>query len=141
MRQVDKYPQVSVIERPGSAARIGPDYLILLGSTLAAALGCGILSVWLYGFLGHEKTQPAYVTLSGVHLYPQEVRGELAYTSEPAPGLVAAGTPLLREDGSDAGTAEGESDTGDGNAGENSPGSDEELRDKSGDSPPDSAGQ
>jgi len=54
VRQVDKYPQVSVIERPGSAERIGPDYLLLLGGTLAAALGCGILGVWLYGFLGHK---------------------------------------------------------------------------------------
>ena len=101
VRQVEKYPQVSVIERPRISERIGPDYLLLLGSTLAAALGCGILSVWLYDFLGEDKIQPAYVTLSGVHLYPQEVSGELAYTSQPDPRLGAAGTPLLPEEGSE----------------------------------------
>ena len=128
VRQVDKYPQVSVIERPGSAERIGPDYLVLLGGTLAAALGCGILSVWLYGFLGHDKVQPAYVTLTGVHMYPQEVSGELAYTSQPDPRLVAAGTPLLRGGGSDV---------GDENSGGGSLDSSEEPAGKSGDGAPD----
>ena len=122
VRQVDKYPQVSVIERPGSAERIGPDYLVLLASTLAAALGCGILSVWLYGFLGHDKAPPAYVTLSGVHMYPHEASGQLAYTTQPDPRLDAAGTPLLEGGGSDV---------GDENSGDSSRGSNEESEEKS----------
>ena len=101
VRQVDKYPQVSVIERPGSTSvRIGPDYLVLLGSSLVAALGCGILSVWLYGFLGHDKVQPAYVTLSCVHMYPQEVSGELAYTPQPDPRLGQSDARLLEGENS-----------------------------------------
>ena len=100
VRQVDKYPQVSVIERPkADSVRIGPDYLILLGGTLAAALALGIFSVWLYGFLSPRSAQPAYVTLSGVHLYPQEVSGELAYTTRPDPRLEATDTPRLEEQG------------------------------------------
>jgi succinoglycan biosynthesis transport protein ExoP len=97
VRQVEKYPQVSVIERPGSKAeRIGPDYLLLVGGTLAVALGLGVFSVWLYGYLGHRKQQPAYVTLSGVHMYPQEVSGELGYTSQPDPRLARPEARLLQ---------------------------------------------
>jgi len=96
VRRVDKYPQVSVIGWPGSADRIGPDYLLLLGSTLAAALACGILSVWLYGFLGYDKVSPAYVTLHGVHLYPQGADGQLGFVGQPDPRLDAAGTPRLQ---------------------------------------------
>jgi len=96
VRQVDKYPQVSVIDRSGEESeRIGPDYLVLLGGTLAAALGLGVLSVWLYGFLGPRTAEPAYVTLSGVHMYPQEVSGKLAYTPQPNPKLDGAATRLL----------------------------------------------
>jgi hypothetical protein len=32
-------------------------------------------AVWLQGLLSPQRDQPAYVTLSGVHLYPQEVSG------------------------------------------------------------------
>jgi uncharacterized protein involved in exopolysaccharide biosynthesis len=96
--RVEKYPQVSVIERPGqSAERIGPNYLMLLGGTLLAALGLGVFAVWLQGYLGHRRPQPAYVTLSGVHLYPQEGSGELAYTGQPEPRLDASGAALLSE--------------------------------------------
>ena len=88
VRQVEKYPQVSVIDRPGSESeRIGPDYLLLLGGTLAAALGLGVFSVWLHGFLSPKRDQPAFVTLSGVHLYPQQVGGQLGYSYEPDPRL------------------------------------------------------
>jgi len=129
VRQVDKYPQVSVIERPGSAERIGPDYLLLLGGTLAAALGCGILSVWLYGFLGHDKAPPAYVALTGVHMYPQEVRGELAYTSKPNPRLARSETRLLQD----------EEYGGSGkDAADDSPDSDADPGEESGDKSPDS---
>ena len=79
VRQVEKYPQVSVIERPGrESERIGPDYLLLLGGPPGAALGLGIFSVWLMGFLSPKVAQPAYVTLSGVHMYPQD-GAQLAY--------------------------------------------------------------
>jgi uncharacterized protein involved in exopolysaccharide biosynthesis len=82
VNQVEKHPQVSVIDRPDAvAARIGPDYLLLLGGSLGAALGVGILSVWLYGFLGPRPAKPAYVTLSGVHMYPQDTQHQLAYSA------------------------------------------------------------
>jgi len=100
VNQVEKYPQVSVIDRPAQASlRIGPNYLILLGVSAAAALVVGVLSVWLYGFLGPRNAKPAFVTLSGVHMYPQDVSGQLAYTPQTDPRLSASNTPLLnRED-------------------------------------------
>jgi len=98
VRRVEKYPQVSVIERPGTAERIGPDYLVMLGITLAVALGCGIFSVWLYAFLLHSKSRPSYVTLSGVHLHPQEANRELVYTSEPDSMLAHEESRLLRQE-------------------------------------------
>lgn len=98
VNQVEKYPQVSVIDRPAAdSERIGPNYLIWLGSSLAAALGLGVLSVWLYGFLGHRE-KPAYVTLSGVHMYPQDVAGHLAHSAEGEPRLAPAQTRLLQSD-------------------------------------------
>ena len=102
VRQVEKYPQVSVIDRPApESERIGPDYLLLLGGTLGAALGLGIFSVWLYGFLSPKRDQPAYVTLSGVHLYPQEVSGQLGYSTQPDPRLSQDSTPRLEKSGDD----------------------------------------
>lgn len=72
VRQVDKYPQVSVIDWPApEAPRIGPPYLMLLGGTLLAAVGAGIFGAWLYSYLHPRSASPAYVTLSGVHMYPQ----------------------------------------------------------------------
>ncbi len=112
VRQVEKYPQVSVIGRPRERAeRIGPNYLILLGGTLLAALGFGVFAVWLQGYLGHRRPQPAYVTLSGVHLYPQEGVEELAYTGRPEPRLHANGTGRLSADSNGRETPE--DDTGD----------------------------
>ncbi|MEM1155038.1 MAG: hypothetical protein AAGI44_12940, partial [Pseudomonadota bacterium] len=71
VRQVEKYPQVSVIERPGpSSERIGPDYLLLLGGTVAAALALGIFSVWLMSFLTPDTNRATYVTVPGVAIYP-----------------------------------------------------------------------
>jgi polysaccharide biosynthesis transport protein len=104
VRRVEKYPQVSVIERPASESkRIGPNYLVLVGSAFAVAFVVGVLSVWLYGFLGPKSQEAAYVTLSGVHLYPQEVSGELAYSSSPDPRLEGAPTAKLqRDDGLDS---------------------------------------
>jgi uncharacterized protein involved in exopolysaccharide biosynthesis len=96
--RVEKYPQVSVIERPGfKAERIGPNYLMLLGGTLLAALGLGVFAVWLQGYLGHRKPQPAYVTLSGVHLYQPEGSEELAYAGQPENRLDPASAALLSE--------------------------------------------
>jgi succinoglycan biosynthesis transport protein ExoP len=82
VNQVEKHPQVSVIDRPDPVAeRVGPDYPLLLGGSLGAALGMGILSVWLYGFLGPRPAKPAYVTLSGVHMYPQDLQHQLAHSA------------------------------------------------------------
>jgi polysaccharide biosynthesis transport protein len=99
VRQVEKYPQVSVIERPGAESeRIGPDYFLLLGGTLGAALGLGVFSVWLMGFLSPKPAQPAYVTLTGVHMYPQD-GGQLGYTNQPDPRLAQDSTARLEGHG------------------------------------------
>lgn len=93
---VEKYPQVSVIDRPGAESeRLGPNYLFWLGGTVAAALTLGVLSVWLYGFLSPRATQPAYVTLSGVHMYPQDVSGNIAYNGAPPQQLGSSQAALL----------------------------------------------
>ena len=106
VRQVEKYPQVSVIEPPASQAeRIGPNYLVLIGGTLLTALGLGLFSVWLHGFLGHKREQPAYVTLSGVHFHPQDANGGLAYAGQQNPGLAQTVSKLLQE-GNPPGAAE-----------------------------------
>lgn len=86
VRQVDKYPQVSVIDWPApEAPRIGPPYLMLLGGTLLAAIGAGIFGAWLYSYLHPRSASPAYVTLSGVHMYPQDA----AQALEQIPGEAA----------------------------------------------------
>ncbi len=98
--RVEKYPQVAVISRPESTAeRIGPDYLLILGVVLGGALGMGVLAVWLYSFLGHNKQQPAYVTLTGVHMYPQENGGALSDGTAVDNRLTGKSTPLLEEEG------------------------------------------
>lgn len=93
VNQVEKYPQVQVIDRPGGeAVRVGPNYWLWLGGTLAAAFGLGVLAVWLYGFLG-PREKPAFVTLSGVHMYPQDM---VALPQGQAPGqLPQQQAPLL----------------------------------------------
>lgn len=101
---VEKYPQVSVIDRPAAeSVRLGPDYLLWLGGSAAAALVLGVLSVWLYGFLSPQKAQPAYVTLSGVHMYPQDVSGNLAYANTPAQQLANSQAHLLASESSPQG--------------------------------------
>lgn len=95
VNQVEKYPQVEVIDRPAEVSeRVGPDYLLLLGGSLGAALGTGILSVWLYGFLGPRPPKPAFVTLSGVHMYPQDMQ-QLGYAAPSAQRLGQANPHLL----------------------------------------------
>jgi uncharacterized protein involved in exopolysaccharide biosynthesis len=99
VNQVEKYPQVSVIDRPGLLSeRVGPDYLLWLGGSLAAALGVGILSVWLYGFLGPRPVKPAYVTLSGVHMYPQDMPQQLTYATQETARLRQEDSHLLESD-------------------------------------------
>jgi polysaccharide biosynthesis transport protein len=89
VRQVEKYPQVSVIDRPGSESeRIGPNYLLLLGSTLGAAIGLGVFAVWLFGYLSPKPAHPGYVTISGVHMYPQDIGGHIGYAA-PSDGRLA----------------------------------------------------
>jgi len=78
VREVDRYPQLSVIDWPApEAARIGPPYLLLLGGTLGTSLLVGIFAVWLYSYLNPRRAQPAYVTLSGVHMYPTDTAGAI----------------------------------------------------------------
>lgn len=79
VRQLEKYPQVSVIDWPApEAERIGPPYLMLLGGTLVGSIVVGVFGVWLYSYLHPRSAQPAYVTLSGVHMYPQDAAQALA---------------------------------------------------------------
>ncbi len=93
---VDKYPQVSVIDRPApDSERTGPDYRLWLGGSVLAALVLGVLSVWLYGFLAPRRNQPAFVTLSGVHMYPQDINGQLGYSTAPNPQLAQDASKLL----------------------------------------------
>lgn len=79
VRQVEKYPQISVIDWPtAEAVRIGPPYLLLLGGSVIASLLAGIFGVWLFSYLNPRSQPPAYVTLSGVHMYPQDAPQALA---------------------------------------------------------------
>ncbi|GAB5413822.1 MAG: hypothetical protein Cons2KO_14250 [Congregibacter sp.] len=105
VRQVEKYPQVSVIDWPApEATRIGPPYLLLLGGTLAAAILCGIFAVWLYSYLHPRSSKPAYVTLSGVHMYPDDMPAlEQAARQQ---RLAAQATPLLDDASEDEGGEE-----------------------------------
>lgn len=111
VNQVEKYPQVEVIDRAAEeSVRVGPDYLLLLGGSLAAALGMGILSVWLYGFLGHRPPKPAFVTLSGVHMYPQDLQ-QLGYGAPASARISQANSHLLdRQPGVEPGEANGSRD-------------------------------
>ena len=129
INQVEKYPQVSVIDRPAQASlRVGPDYLLLLGASLAAALGVGVLSVWLYGFLGPRQDKPTFVALSGVQLYPQDVSGQLAYTNQPDHRLSASHRPLLDREYPSQSPEEPNDRPDDGDAPEENPSSDPEPR-------------
>jgi len=88
VRRVDKYPEVTVIGAPSPmSTRLGPNHWLLAGFSLAAALLAGIGAVWLRSFLFPSRSQPAYVTLSGVHLYPAQGEGELAYDGDNDPRL------------------------------------------------------
>jgi succinoglycan biosynthesis transport protein ExoP len=122
VNQVEKYPQVSVIDRPGEESiRVGPDLWLWLAGSLASALGMGVLSVWLYGFLGPRQAQPAFVTLSGVHMYPQEVPNQLAYSTQPTPEIGHMDTNLLErnETADDHDSTEGNSAEEEDNSQEN----------------------
>ena len=69
-QNVDKYPQVNVIERaylPLEPIRphYGRDTLIVLAFSLLFGLFC----VWIAEFLTRQQEQQAGLTLSGIHLY------------------------------------------------------------------------
>lgn len=97
VRAVEKYPQVSVIEPPATRAeRVGPNYLLLVGGTLAGSTALAVFAVWLYGFLAERRETPAYVTLSGVHYYSPEGAAELPASSA-RPKLASAASRLLEE--------------------------------------------
>ncbi|MEO0436437.1 MAG: hypothetical protein AAF098_05980 [Pseudomonadota bacterium] len=87
--QVDRYPQLSVIDWPSAnAVRIGPSYAILLAATGLGALLTAVFAVWLHGYLNPRSQQPAFVTLSGVHMYPNDT-----------PALVGAAADKLENTG------------------------------------------
>lgn len=71
--QVEKYPQVAVIDWPATEAeRVGPPYALLLGGTVLIALLAGIFGVWLYSYLHPRPAASQFVTLTGVTLYPRD---------------------------------------------------------------------
>jgi len=111
----DKYPQVAVIDRPAPRSiRVGPDYLLWLGGSVAAALALAILSVWLYGFLG-PRPRPAYVTLSGVHMYPGD-SGGLPQMRAPQRQIGQSSSPRLNDRSADNGDEEDGGEEGPGEA-------------------------
>jgi succinoglycan biosynthesis transport protein ExoP len=73
-QSVERYPQVTVIDMPGRARRISPDYLVIAGATTIAALLVSIVAVWLYDYLNPESREHAYLTLTGVNYYAAEER-------------------------------------------------------------------
>jgi uncharacterized protein involved in exopolysaccharide biosynthesis len=80
---LDKYPQVSIIQRPSDKSlRTGPDYLVLTGAVLLASFIVGIICVWLYGFLGHSVPAASYVPIADVHLHAPKAPDELGYSTE-----------------------------------------------------------
>lgn len=96
VRQVEKYPQVSIVDWPRETAdRIGPPYSFLLGGTLLAALVTGVLGVWLYSYLNPRTAPPAFVTLSGVHMYPQDNAGAIEQFKATQASLGASTTAQL----------------------------------------------
>ena len=108
--QVEKYPQVAVVDWPAAEARrIGPPYLLLLGGSLLAALLAGIFSVWLHGYLHPRSTRPAFVTLSGVHMYPGEAAA-LERMAPEAQRLQRGSAARLENAGGDAAPGEGDAD-------------------------------
>lgn len=113
VNQLEKYPQVTVIEAPGvESERLGPNYLALVVGTLLSGLFLGIFVVWLVGFLSPKPPmQPAYVTLSGLHSYPRDV-SEADYSAQVSPQLSRAASPHLIDSGEK--TVEGESSRGPG---------------------------
>jgi uncharacterized protein involved in exopolysaccharide biosynthesis len=103
LRDVEKYPPVDVVDRPpAEAERIGPDYVLLIGGVLLAALAAGIGAVWLYAFLAPKRETPAYVTLSGVHLYPGETGGGITYQGSQQPRLPPEQRERLLTEASDS---------------------------------------
>lgn len=98
VRQVENYPQVSVIEPPATRAqRIGPNYLLLVGGTVVGSTALAVFVVWLHGFLAGQREPPAYVTLSGVHVYHPDEAAELP-VGEAQPKLASAASRLLRNE-------------------------------------------
>lgn len=98
VRDVEKYPEVSVIQQaPEESERIGPDYALLLGGSLGLAFLLGLLSVWLQGFLGHQTPSPTYVSVEVVP--PSGPRaGDLDYERKAEARLSEASAPRLDDE-------------------------------------------
>lgn len=97
-RPVERYPQVTVIDPPAAASvRVSPDYALIAGITAIGALLAGVISVWLHDYLNPEAPERAYVTLSGVHFYPQDARELPFATSEERQLPTGAGSRIGRD--------------------------------------------
>lgn len=98
VRKVEKYPQVSVVDWPkAQPVRTGPPYAMLLGGTAGAAFVLGVLAVWLYSYLHPRPAQPAMVTLTGVHMYPQDGVQALGQITEAQERLEGTSAPRLAD--------------------------------------------
>jgi uncharacterized protein involved in exopolysaccharide biosynthesis len=65
IQDLEKYPQVDVIQRPPEfSEHVGPDYRLLLGGSFGLAFLLGLLSVWLQSFLGSRSPSPTYLSVS-----------------------------------------------------------------------------
>ena len=85
--EVDRIPQLSVIEPPSPLPeRLGPNYWLLTGASLTAALVAAIFAVWLHGLLNPRRREAPIVAVAGMALPPH--RGEMRSLEEdPAPRL------------------------------------------------------
>lgn len=70
VKQVEKYPQVEVVERafrPHSPIR--PPYLRDASLAVAVALALGVAAVWLVEYLTQREKPDLPLTLAGIHVY------------------------------------------------------------------------
>ena len=106
--QLQKYPQVKVIDPASEATMIGPPYLIYSLIVLAGSVFTALFAVWLSSWLNPTQ-KPPNVMLSGVHMYP--TREALAYqqaalAQQQNPALEQQHIPALQQQAEPA--AEGE---------------------------------
>ncbi len=92
VRQMEKYPQVEVVERAYRPQYpIRPHYWRDAALVTLGALGTGLLAVWLLEYLTRREENPpeTRLTLAGVHVYPQTEGRPLIDAIRPAADSLA----------------------------------------------------